>query len=503
MQQTLLAILLTTSSKVAYGANLVTWQNSRQYTALCDIVRFAASKPTIPPKVSIKTSAYTDILERNMSLAPADWKVIFRNTKNSKEWRADMPGENLRGPDWQEKWQDWMVAVEAVEGANGTPKTEKEYFKGLTPSQIAQARYKTALIAATAFELVKTTQTESGTEQLADEARLQKALNKMATGDDDARPEAATHNQIYGTSSGPSNRDAGCTVAAGNDKSTRALGALACVFLWETDGEADDICYKGQTTNEVWSNAGSITITHLQNLAKRCGTIKPQPITSRKLRALVDNVISATTTDGTNTYLGALLTDCNGQQANGRCIKWSNKKQDAIEDDANTTWLRDLARLATAVASREAANAQAIEVCRHLNNLLAQAKALPAAVKHVLKTNSPGKSGQKENTGSPQGNNECSAHHGSSATCPQDKCTYDEEENKCNPIKPVEAAGTAEGAAETKTEKCKGKDGKTCGSRQGLRWEGKECKDSSFIVNKKLALTATMMSFVILKFMKL
>nr|APD72724.1 variant surface glycoprotein 1125.1138 [Trypanosoma brucei] len=469
MQQTLLAILLATSSKVAYGANLVTGQNSRQYGALCDIVRFATSKPTIPPKLSVKTSAYTDILERNMSLAPADWNVIFRNPKNSKEWRADMPEEKDRGPDWQEKWQDWMTAIQAVEETNGNPKPEKEYFKGLTPSQIAQARAQMALIADTAFELVKATQPETDTERLNDEAALQKELNQLATGGDAAEPEAATHQQIYGTATGPSARNAACTVGPGTNKPTHALGALACVCLGETNTQADDICYKGQTTTEVWSNAGSITIAHLQNLAKSCGKIKPQQITSAKLRALVDNVVSATTTDGTHTYLGAFLTDCDGQQANGRCIKWPNKKQDAIEDDEHTPWLRYLAKLATAVASREAANAQAIEVGRHLNNLLAQAKALPAAVKHVLTTNSPAQSWQKEKTGTPQGNNECSAHHGSSATCPQDKCTYDGKENKCNPIKPVEAAeaaGTAEGAAETTTEKCKGKDEKTCGTTQ-------------------------------------
>nr|APD75661.1 variant surface glycoprotein 1125.5606 [Trypanosoma brucei] len=275
MQQTLLAILLATSSKVAYGANLVTGQNSRQYGALCDIVRFATSKPTIPPKLSVKTSAYTDILERNMSLAPADWNVIFRNPKNSKEWRADMPEEKDRGPDWQEKWQDWMTAIQAVEETNGNPKPGKEYFKGLTPSQIAQARTQMTLIADTAFELVKAAQRETGTERLSDEPALQKALNKLATGDDDAKPEAATLQQIYGTSNGPSARDVGCTVAAGNDKPTHALGALACVCLGETDNQADDICYKGQTTNEVWNSAGSITVGKLQNLAKSCGKIKP------------------------------------------------------------------------------------------------------------------------------------------------------------------------------------------------------------------------------------
>nr|CAJ17075.1 variant surface glycoprotein (VSG), putative [Trypanosoma brucei brucei TREU927] len=469
MQQTLLAILLATSSKVAYGANLVTGQNSRQYGALCDIVRFTTSKPTIPPKLSVKTSAYTDILERNMSLAPADWKGIFRNPKNSKEWRADMPEEKDQGPDWQEKWQDWVSAIQAVEETNGNPKPEKEYFKGLTPAQIAQARAQMTLIADTAFELVKSTQPETDTERLSDETALQKALNKLATGDDDAKPEAATLQQIYSTENGPSARDGGCTVGSGNDKPTRALGALACVCVGETSTQADDICYKGQTTTEVWGNSRTITIAHLQTLAKSCGKIKPQQITSAKLRALVDNVISATTTAGTHTYLGAFLNNCDGKQANGRCIKWPSKKQDTIEDDEHTPWLRDLAKLATAVSSREAANGQAIEVGRHLNNLLAQAKALPAAVKHVLKTNSPAQSGQKENTGSPQGNTECSAHHGSNATCPHDKCTYDGKENKCNPIKPVEAAGpagTAEGAAATTTEKCKGKDEKTCGTTQ-------------------------------------
>ncbi|SCU71871.1 Trypanosome variant surface glycoprotein (A-type)/Trypanosome variant surface glycoprotein C-terminal domain containing protein, putative [Trypanosoma equiperdum] len=64
------------------------------------------------------------------------------------------------------------------------------------------------------------------------------------------------------------------------------------------------------------------------------------------------------------------------------------------------------------------------------------------------------------------------------------KCKFNATKATANGV-PVTQTQT--GGTETTTEKCKGKGEKDCKSPD-CKWNGKECKDFSFLVNKKLAL---------------
>nr|AGH61140.1 variant surface glycoprotein 582 [Trypanosoma brucei] len=86
-------------------------------------------------------------------------------------------------------------------------------------------------------------------------------------------------------------------------------------------------------------------------------------------------------------------------------------------------------------------------------------------------------------------------------------CAYDdtkEEGKKCefNETKAeksgVPATQAQAGGTETTTEKCKGKEQKDC--KDGCNWDGKECKDYSFLLNKQFALTVVSTAFVALLF---
>nr|ARB51410.1 variant surface glycoprotein [Trypanosoma brucei] len=87
--------------------------------------------------------------------------------------------------------------------------------------------------------------------------------------------------------------------------------------------------------------------------------------------------------------------------------------------------------------------------------------------------------------------------------CSWHKTVKDGEANcKFNATK-AEKSGVPEtqpqtGGTETTTEKCKGKEQKDC--KDGCNWDGKECKDSSFLLNKKFALSVVSAAFVALLF---
>ncbi|SCU69878.1 Trypanosome variant surface glycoprotein (A-type)/Trypanosome variant surface glycoprotein C-terminal domain containing protein, putative [Trypanosoma equiperdum] len=70
------------------------------------------------------------------------------------------------------------------------------------------------------------------------------------------------------------------------------------------------------------------------------------------------------------------------------------------------------------------------------------------------------------------------------------KCKFDETKASKSGV-PVTQPQT--GGSETTTEKCKGKEQKDC--KDGCKWDGKECKDSSFLSNKEFALIVFAFSF--------
>nr|APD73022.1 variant surface glycoprotein 1125.175 [Trypanosoma brucei] len=89
--------------------------------------------------------------------------------------------------------------------------------------------------------------------------------------------------------------------------------------------------------------------------------------------------------------------------------------------------------------------------------------------------------------------------HNKAKDCPEKTCTYDKKTNKCNPKTPVKAEGrereretkaTDKCAAATTPEEC----GKVTGTKPEsknavCRWIEGKCQDSSFLTNKKLALS--------------
>nr|ARB50976.1 variant surface glycoprotein [Trypanosoma brucei] len=90
--------------------------------------------------------------------------------------------------------------------------------------------------------------------------------------------------------------------------------------------------------------------------------------------------------------------------------------------------------------------------------------------------------------------NKCEAHNKSKTACLGAKCAWKGQKKDDGPCSPREAQVAEHlkqkdgGATAGTTEKCKGKPEPECTKAPECKWEGKECKDSSFLVDMKLAL---------------
>nr|APD75198.1 variant surface glycoprotein 1125.5030 [Trypanosoma brucei] len=97
--------------------------------------------------------------------------------------------------------------------------------------------------------------------------------------------------------------------------------------------------------------------------------------------------------------------------------------------------------------------------------------------------------------------NECNSKHfcsyNESAEEAEKKCKFNltKAEKKGFPV-----TQTKTGETETTTEKCTGKLEDACKKVTGCNWDGKECKDSSILVNKQFALSVVSAAFVALLF---
>nr|APD75483.1 variant surface glycoprotein 1125.5394 [Trypanosoma brucei] len=274
-------------------------------------------------------------------------------------------------------WDDWSEAIKSLEDTPGKPKTTEKHYSQLSPAQLQAAKAELAVITNTEVELATITAPPEPTSTLIKSANIATDMKKLFLSDDQATLAAATNDHIFGASSNSINsRDTACTTAP-NGKIKTLAAAMSCVCQGETNGDDDDICFKGQIAANVWENNGAPKYDAAKEIAEKCTTdAHKQKTTYQARRKALAEVARLVTTDGTSTYLGVFQTNCNGQQNNGRCIKWQNKKTHEIFADPDTPWLKDMEELAAALEAREKHNNLVKEQSKQLTVLVARARAL-------------------------------------------------------------------------------------------------------------------------------
>nr|ARB50538.1 variant surface glycoprotein [Trypanosoma brucei] len=495
----------------AEAENVHAGQNSGAFAAMCKLARALMEPPEIPPKQQLKTPEYYEILQRNMTLSDSKWQALFANLAKPMEWATEAPQTGAATEDWSEMWEDWKKSIQEIQDTPGKTKNKIKYFSGLTPAQRKAVEPEIRIIAETAMHIVKTPLAAEPTGTLIDSPNIKAKLKALFIGTGATTIGSATLAQIFGTATpGSSNRGTACTATDPADATKTLLAAIACVCDNENSGQAKDICYKSRGGTE-WQNTGNPTDTTVRALGKKCLTDDHTSVISTDLMAAIESILDQTTTDGTHTYLGAYETSCNGQQSNGRCIKWENKKPHEILQEAKTPWLSKLYQLSQAISIRKQNNEKILRAQETIKTLSLRAKALenPQHISEVLvplETSTPGKEGSQQN-------NQCTNHKANATCTPDNNCKWTSTDKSDGDFcKPKEGEGqtTQAGAKEEATgtaattgcakhgTKANCENYKTC-DKQNCAWrKGKDneddkdtekCRNGSFLLNKKMALS--------------
>nr|APD74462.1 variant surface glycoprotein 1125.3089 [Trypanosoma brucei] len=385
-------------------------------------------------------------------------------------------------------WDDWSEAIKGLKETPGKPKATEKHYSQLSPAQLQLAKAELALISETAVELAALQTTTEPASKLIKSNKIGADMKTLFLGNPDAKLSTATRDQIFGPrASDIASRDNACSTAPGAAKLGTLAAAMSCVCQGETDTQADDICFRGQTGANVWRNTAAPNEDAAKEIITKCTTDDhTQKTTYNTIRQALSHIARLATTDGSNTYLGAFKTDCNGQQTNGRCIKWQNKKPHEIFTDPATPWLKDVQDLAEALEAREKHNNLINERTKQLAVLAARARALEntgSFATAILQTaqEAAGSQGKAE-----QNKADTCATHTVNSTCTKNNCKWEgksETDGTCKAKDGEEQKNTV-GAGETpNAEGKKGSDKKNKRSANILteNWRVKLAKISVFL----------------------
>nr|APD73680.1 variant surface glycoprotein 1125.1485 [Trypanosoma brucei] len=322
MNYSFVTVLIAFTVSTAHGSNVYEGQNSAVFAALCDSARFLNKLPAFHEKESIKTKEYAELIRRNMSLSDSAQKKLFAKDDNPQKWIESAPEKGAAKSDWNEMWQDRLTAIKERETTPGKAKEGVNFYSKLPPTNLQTSKAQVALFAATAREITKEEAPEWPEDPIRDSADPAGKLKELFLGGSDKKLANVALADLFGTGqTGCSSRDTTCTAGAGNNKPNRLLTAMACVWEVETNGQVNDICYKGKAGTNAWASGSGPNIGSLQAIAKKCTTDDSEPDETVDPLHMIENILKLITTYNTNSYLGAFETNCNGGKGNSRCVK--------------------------------------------------------------------------------------------------------------------------------------------------------------------------------------
>nr|APD73944.1 variant surface glycoprotein 1125.2051 [Trypanosoma brucei] len=295
-----------------------------------------------------------------------------------------------------------------------------------------------------------------------------------------------------------------CSGEATTNRLKTVAGTIACLCNKAAANEEAAVCGRSaKLSTSQWTVANAPDDNVIREPLKFCNKYSPKELTSAALYHFLDSIsrhIKVSEADG---ILGALHTDsCKGAKTNGICIKLTGWAADGTADIAKLQWAQKLKTLADELRQREEAASEAKQVDREIKKLHAEAMLVRENTRHIQETpqiragaqQTPSSSSKETSAG-------CNNHTKKTVEeCKTLGCDYDVENKKCKPKTGSETTpvGTGEGVAgeQKKGDKCKGKLEPECTKSPECKWDGKECKDSSFILSNKLALIADFMSLL-------
>nr|CAI77644.1 variant surface glycoprotein Ako 2 [Trypanosoma brucei brucei] len=475
-------------------------ENAAIFKPLCAALQLADVKPTFEPPIQPKMPEPLELYRLNMSIAPKDWRAKFLKQSTAPPTAVDLP-QGEKDAERQTRWKTWTdTAVFLATGSNEKDLKSNYGLTTATDAQIEAIRATIHDIVETAHAIYTATATANETAP-ADDALLQKEIAQAVYGEETYGPAELTATKVL------SGADAGYTAACGGGGTHKpqntVAGTIICVCGC-AEGQSHKPCHKKQATETAWQATNIPNRASWGNLRNVCPKATKTKITAHGLRELVAAAKKIANTQGNDVFIGSEGENtCNGN-ANGACVKITggvasgNLKDDAIP------WINKLEAVAEQLTERGNYNSEQQRKTAAINELISRAKAVAKRAHYLFqfqKTAQAAAAG--EATEGTVSKADCKQYT-TNSTCPKNDCKWDSTtEDKGDHCKPKPGsepttAGTGDGDAKTDSKCSDKKKEEDC--KDGCKWDGKECKDSSILVNKQFAFSVVSAAFMALLF---
>nr|APD73012.1 variant surface glycoprotein 1125.161 [Trypanosoma brucei] len=511
-----LALSLIANSAVLTNANVASGANAIEFGALCALARLAEVTPQVtkPPPEFI--SEYQKLININMSVAADNWTQIFsgkEETQDAAKIKTDTKVDQATADDWKHRYNYWVRAAKAL----NEDQTTKELlatakFNALTGNSRKLAQAKIKAIAAKGERLKNQAQATIDRMNALDAAALKESVRKAVYGE---RSQGTTFDKAHAFKGYTTNkaRDDACTATGVADSANTVAATLICLCL-KKQGATGQICRVDGAQAQDWQDQTNDPEAQdwaeiIGECPQRTATTSIEETINHALRALENRVILKSGT----AFIGALTgSTCTGAAAAGVCVKIPNYAAAGKNNFANLQWVAELGRVAMQLKQNQE---DSKTISSFLAALKEEAEAAIAVPQEAVATEATRASlqEQKQLAGSTKKSaedkeKECNAAGDEKAACDNlkdkecvfnkdggagKKCTLNKEAKQAAENEANQEGGAKPGvncSSHTTKETCEAVTGTPpTGKAKVCGWIEGKCRDSSFLVYKKFALS--------------
>nr|AGH61207.1 variant surface glycoprotein 651 [Trypanosoma brucei] len=453
VQVFVLACVLAALKAKEITANVAAGDNAAERAALCSIIEAAGNRAKLHDQKSTFDSELQGIMELNVTAAEDTWLTEFRSPDKHTIVRDTNKHPLPQNRGWDKRWPHRERATSKLLDPASHAERRKHYkLDVLSEQQQKNVRAAVARFAEEAFAEATDTAAAAALSDIVNDTTLQKEINQAVYGMD-TEPASNFANYKPFNNQPARNRETNCGTANTAGKATNLFEALLCVCAGDAtnNGDAGKACRADATVGSSWnpSTQPAPSATEMETVRKLCSRQGETKLTAADLNNKIATIANLVSRGTAASHIGKFLaTNCNGVQANGMRVTYTGITDATGDVRQAVPWLQKLVQTAEKLRKHEVG-------VRHLQ-----------AVKRTLKA--------KYNLAQEKEYLQLSAPEAAPAGT-----------SGVEPAKPQEKTTAAQQTCD------KHKDGKTtCESTDKCKWEGKECKDSSFLANKKLALMA-------------
>ncbi|SCU72056.1 Trypanosomal VSG domain/Trypanosome variant surface glycoprotein C-terminal domain containing protein, putative [Trypanosoma equiperdum] len=470
--------------------------NAEIFAKLCLALQLGDGKPTFePPQAAEPPATPTDLYRLNISLAPPEWRSKFIKKATKTQPEAEPLPTDLKDKDWQAKWSLWAEAALYTSNEDNSKQLKNKFnLAGATEQQMKAIRQDIQTAADTAYAIHSAI---AGGEpaQPKSNGQLTTELNTALYGEGKTAADQLDATKLIGGGDGSYTTVCGGT---GSKKPENTLvGTLLCVCGISSTANGKKPCSKAQEADAKWEPSNIPNPTNWGYIRNLCPKLGRQKISAQRLEALIAALQTTVNAQNNALFIGSTgESTCNGN-ANGACVKIPSAVVNGVQKVDAVPFINKLENIKTELISRQRYNTQMTHARRALQKLETHALQLTSRA-HYTELPGAGSSTQGADKGNGKtvtGETDCSAHK-KNTTCTaaknckwegksetDGKCTADESKVK----EQLSTAGAGTAATNAEGKKCsKKKNEGEC--KDSCKWDGKECKDTSFL-NSKFALS--------------